>query len=361
MIRADAFVTPNPQVGTEQSWRTVAALAQYDLRHAEAAIAHGKALADFKAQYRAEFRKLGSPERLREYEDIRRQRLIASEEQRRQLHLDDEGVAAVTAARRQAKEESLALLKRAGIDPSHVAALQARYVDAEEEVFWNSYKDVYAKANVLDKRPKNTDFGPPYAGWYWRYSYSLEGDGAWLDRDPVRYLNSSVGQVGSDTGLTVSGTDDSDDLTIDYDTGLQIWYQPPTTGLLTVRINYVAALTQSSGSTDDEWGYSSVRVTHQPYFAGQVVSPIVGYKGLALIAQKKVTSIDYDWSVNWPYNAGATRTMTFVVPSTVVQQGQWHLVRVGLYARNKIHANDVSADSRLNQQYLIRQVGLTIT
>jgi len=298
-------------------------------------------------------------------DNIRRYRATQEKarQQIREAHLKArptyEGETEIEQVRAKLIKESKSLLKEIKFDYDKVKQLRAKHgkelSDAVAETLGRPEEPNYLiHPEDVPKEIHNpwVLYGPPYPGWAWAYWWGKSDEPNY----PAfyRYLNSAAGQVGTYSGIRVSGADDSDWAYVRYRTAVRFWYRPPQAGMIDLWIKMQNINTCHSGRLDDEFGWSGANCDQESHTYLQVVSPGPGALRKGTILDYRRTGTDAYWN-RCPWGAGYER-WSHLYSSDAYPANTWLLLEVGTEEWNHFWCNDVTVSSHMTMRWFLKNI-----
>lgn len=257
--------------------------------------------------------------------------------------------------------EARGFINSLGINSTNIENIQKKYIAQSRSAVQkalNITEVPYVEATPADL-PKQTSNpwtwkSPPYDGnwgyWYWQRT----GGNSWVDNHQDRFN----GAIGSWSGISLSGADDSDYSYTQSWSEIRVWFQMPAAGLVEAWAYLQCIDTPYSGSLSDEWGVSdaSIQQLSMPYL--KAVSPAGGIRYGGLRDYQRGED-DGSWS------AVIANPGQYVYPHLFSTEsysaGQWVYLAIGVYDLNYFWVNDMSCSAYLTDRWFARNVVLRST
>jgi hypothetical protein len=277
-----------------------------------------------------------------------------------------EGWEARRKAKQQSIEESVRLLEKAGIGQDEMKRLHGRFAGDLAHIGDPKIKESkQLKLVPQDKVPEDvlrgkgnpwTIYYPPYAGWWWSYSWWRAGG---HDPDLYTYVDVGTGAVGHRSDWPDYDASDFDAFNLTYDTEIGVWYWPPRAGLLDVWIRARSASARSHFWLDDEWGWSDSHSRVWSYMTVNV-SPVAADKDYQQIwwAWAKGNPDDTTYQNDW-YTPGSLHWF-HLSTSMPIPANAWTLLKVGTHDYRWTWLNDVSTWQMMRNRWLVEQIWVDV-
>jgi hypothetical protein len=272
-----------------------------------------------------------------------------------------EGVPATERARKRAQNDSLTLLEKAGVSREELKKIHAVHA-AELDSIASPPRDTGTLESVpesevpedvrLGKGNPWTIYTPPYAGWWWSYSWWRLGG---YNPDLYAYIDWSTGAMGHRSDWSDYSASDLDAFSLDYDTQLGVWYRPPKAGRLDVWFRLRSASARSHIWLDDEWGWSDSHSRMWSHLTVNV-SPVLADKDEMQIwwAWAKGSPDSKTYQNDW-YTPGTVHWF-HMTTSAPIPANSWTLLKVGTYDRRYTWLNDVSTWQMMRNRWYLEEL-----
>jgi hypothetical protein len=272
-----------------------------------------------------------------------------------------DGVPAFDRARKRAQTESSSLLEKAGVSREELKKIHAMHA-AELDLIaappsakgtLESVPESEVPEDV--RRGKGnpwTIYTPPYAGWWWIYSWWRAGG---HDPDLYTYVDLNTGAMGHRSDWYDYSASDLDAFALDYDTHLGVWYKPPKAGRLDVWFRLRCASARSHFWLDDEWGWSD---SHSRVWSHLTVnvSPVLLDQDEMQIwwAWAKGNPDSKTYQNDW-YTPGSIHWF-HMTSSAPIPANTWTLLKVGTYDHRFTWVNDVSTWQMMRNRWFLEEL-----
>ena len=277
------------------------------------------------------------------------------------------------AAARNAREQSLRLMSEAGVNRERLRALYGSFKGelaaivrperassclltkvslqdvpqpVRDGVMSGDFKMSTTTADGL------TIFTPPFDGWWWKgYWWRSGGDDPSIDI----YPDPSTGSIGHRSEWYDGDASDADAFTLDYDTSVSVWYNPPKNGALDVWILATCSSSRYDIYLEDEWGWSDSDSYMQSYITVNV-SPVIDDEDRTETWDTHISgSPDGDSYVDEPFPPGNVQ-MFHLTTSQALAGGVWSMLRVGTYEHRFTFLNDVSTRQLMRNRWFVNAI-----
>jgi len=197
-----------------------------------------------------------------------------------------------------------------------------------------------------------TIFTPPFDGWWWKGSWWRSGGD---DPSIDIYPDPSTGSIGHRSEWYDGDASDDDAFTLDYDTSVSVWYNPPKSGVLDVHILATCSSSRYDIYLEDEWGWSDSDTYMQSYLTANV-SPVIDDEDRTENWDTHISgSPDGDSYVDEPFPPGNVQ-MFHLTTSQALAGGVWSMLRVGTYEHRFTFLNDVSTRQLMRNRWFVNAI-----
>jgi hypothetical protein len=197
-----------------------------------------------------------------------------------------------------------------------------------------------------------TIFTPPYDGWWWKGSWWRSGGD---DPSIDIYPDPSTGSIGHRSEWYDGDASDDDAFTLDYDTSVSVWYNPPKSGVLDVHILATCSSSRYDIYLEDEWGWSDSDSYMQSYLTANV-SPVIDDEDKTETWDAHIGgSPDGDSYIDEPFPPGNVQ-MFHLTTSQALAGGVWSMLRVGTYEHRFTFLNDVSTRQLMRNRWFVNAI-----
>jgi hypothetical protein len=197
-----------------------------------------------------------------------------------------------------------------------------------------------------------TIFTPPYDAWWWKGSWWRSGGD---DPSIDIYPDSSTGSIGHRSEWYDGDASDDDAFTLDYDTSVSVWYNPPKSGVLDVHILATCSSSRYDIYLEDEWGWSDSDSYMQSYLTANV-SPVIDDEDKTDNWDAHIGgSPDGDSYIDEPFPPGNVQ-MFHLTTSQALAGGVWSMLRVGTYEHRFTFLNDVSTRQLMRNRWFVNAI-----
>jgi hypothetical protein len=263
--------------------------------------------------------------------------------------------------KKQAWEESLKLLDRAGTSPDEIKRVSLVFKQDLDRLLspalsGKSQLDVVP----LDHVPNDiiamsssalSVFEPPFAGWWWHWNFFHSGGEV---PTAETYTDSGLGSIGIRSDWADHDASDIDIGCVTADTQLDLWYKPPSTGFLDIWITTTCASADSSIWLENEFGWSDSRTQMHSNFTVNV-SPVQADEDRHEMWQVDLDTDD-DGTWNDEHYPPANVQWVHMTTSQPVMAGLWTLVKVGTFDNRYTFLNDMSTSQMMRNRWFVNGV-----
>lgn len=274
---------------------------------------------------------------------------------------------------RNAREQSLRLMSEAGVNRERLRALYDSFKRDLAEIVRpeRAASRLLTKVSLQDvPKPVRdgvlsgdfkmstttadglTIFTPPFDGWWWKGSWWRSGGD---DPSIDIYPDPSTGSIGHRSEWYDGDASDDDAFTLDYDTSVSVWYNPPKSGVLDVHILATCSSSRYDIYLEDEWGWSDSDTYMQSYLTANV-SPVIDDEDRTENWDTHISgSPDGDSYVDEPFPPGNVQ-MFHLTTSQALAGGVWSMLRVGTYEHRFTFLNDVSTRQLMRNRWFVNAI-----
>lgn len=364
MFQSESYIKPIKDVPDDVYWQALEASAMQRIEALKAAKAYNDAMQSVRKEYLDELYSIVGEDNLQQYLTLHKKRIEKMRSVTIECPPTVEGYKKIKDIRRRTVEQSIELINKSKVDVSNVKTLQETYRDKAFKVF----SETIGKGEIVTKEPsdnlKNTDFEPPYSGWSWDYSWSWSKSGGLPNPSYQRYLDHTLGRVGSYSYTQVTDADNSDYVQVLYRTAVRQWYRVPKIGQVRVKVELESIDTPYWGSIEDECGWSEIDLVQQTRVYAQVTVPVGNPRIYlwhpAAFENRDTNESSHSWS--WARGpAGILSSSGYNTLPGAFDSGTWVVVDVGIETWNYFLSNDCTVRSGITQKYLVRKIGITTT
>jgi hypothetical protein len=277
-----------------------------------------------------------------------------------------EGLAKLQVARARIKRESVEIMRDFGVNHQDAKRVHARFHGELQQITAPPLKESgrlelvpqdKVPAGVLARKGNPwTIYTPPFAGWWWSYSWWRSG---FSNPELYNYVSSSSGSTGHRSDVWEYSASDFDAFSLEFDTHVGLWYQPTEAGQVDIWIKARCSAARSHYWLDDEWGWSDSYSLQRAYMTVNVSPHLVDQEANQIWWSWASGSPDNKTYVNDWYNPNGVYWF-HLKTSDPIPANQWSLIKVGTKAYRWTWMNDVETWQMMRNRWFIEEVYVDI-